>query len=160
MNLRAGLRARSRPASPSGLFLLLQQKNKNKMDIFSSFATDETLENEGKWRPLSKTAKILVARSGNPKYVALLRSKMTEAQLDLSSGEEADQLAEALLIDVMADTILLGWVGLTYQGKEAPYSREMARTFLRVKDFRKKVSSMADDFEAFKVQADGEQKND
>lgn len=130
------------------------------MDIFSSFATDEVLESAGKWRPLSKTAKILVARSGNPKYVALLRAKMAEAQLDLSSGEEADQLAEGILIDVMAETILLNWEGLTYQGKEAPYSREMAKTFLRVKDFRKKVSGMSDDFEAFKVKADVEQKND
>lgn len=129
------------------------------MDIFSSFATDETLENAGKWRPLSKTAKILVARSGNPKYVALLRAKMTESQLDLSSGPEADQLAEGILVDVMAETILLDWSGLTYQGKEAPYSREMAKTFLKVKDFRKKVTAMADDFEAFRVKQDDEQKN-
>lgn len=130
------------------------------MDIFSSFATDETLENEGKWRPLSKTAKILVARSGNPKYVAMLRAKMAEAQLDLSSGEEADQLAEGILIDVMAKTILLGWSGLTYQGKEAPYSFEMAKTFLKVKDFRKKVAGMSDDFESFRVKEEVEQKND
>lgn len=129
------------------------------MDIFSSFATDETLETAGKWRPLSKTAKILVARSGNPKYVALLRKKMEEAQLDLSSGPEADQLAESILIDVMAETILLNWEGLTYQGKEAPYSREMAKTFLKVKDFRRKVSAMADDFEAFRVKQEAEQGN-
>lgn len=130
------------------------------MDIFTSFATDETLENAGKWRPLSKTARILVARSGNPKYVELLRAKMAEAQLDLTSGPEADQLAETILIDVLAETILLGWEGLTYQGKEAPYSREMAKTFLKVKDFRRKVTAMADDFEAFRVKQDVEQKND
>jgi hypothetical protein len=129
------------------------------MDIFSSFATDETLENEGKWRQLSLTAKILVARSPNEKYVTALRAKMADAQLDLLSGPEADKIAEGILIDVMAETILLNWSGLTYQGKEAPYSREMAKTFLKVKDFRKKVAAMADDFEAFRVKEDKEQGN-
>jgi hypothetical protein len=159
MKPRAGRPARSRSVGPSALFILLQKKN-YKMDIFTSFATDETLENNGKWRPLSKTAKILVARSGNDKYVELLRAKMQEAQLDLSSGSEADEIAQGILIDVMAESILLGWEGLTYQGKEAPYSREMAKTFLKVKDFRKKVSAMAEDFEAFRVQEDKAQGND
>lgn len=130
------------------------------MDIFTSFATDEALENNGKWRQLSKTAKILVARSGNAKYVTSLRAKMAESQLDLTSGQEADQLAESILVDVMAETILLGWSGLTYQGKPVEYSRAMAKTFLEVKDFRKKVADMSNDFEAFKVKADAEQKND
>jgi len=156
MNPRA-VSSRPRKASPSGLFIILQKKNK--MDIFSSFATDETLENEGKWFPLSKTAKIKVARAGNPKYQALLRAKMKEAQLEYSSGDEADQLAEAILIDVMAHTILLGWESLTYQGKDAPFSVGMAATFLKVKDFRKKVSELSSNFESYKLQADAAQGN-
>jgi hypothetical protein len=159
MNPRAVRKGCSRSPSPSGLLLILQKRN-NKMDIFQAFATDEILENAGKWRDLSRTAKILVARTGNEKYVETLRAKMTENQLDLSSGAEADQMAEGILIDVMAETILLGWSGLTYQGKEVPYSREMAKTFLKVKDFRKKVSAFADDFEAFRVKEEKAQGND
>lgn len=130
------------------------------MDIFAAFATDEKLEAEGKWFPLSKTAKIRVARSGNPKYVALLRAKMKEAQLDLSSGEEADQLAEEVLIDVMSQTILTGWEGITDKdGKVVPYSVEAARSYLRVKDFRRKVDGLSQNFEAYRVQAEEAQGN-
>lgn len=131
------------------------------MDIFAAFATDEKLEAEGKWFPLSKTAKIRVARSGNPKYVALLRAKMKEAQLDLSSGDEADQLAEEVLIDVMSQTILTGWEGITDKdGKAVPFSAEAARTYLRIKDFRRKVDGLSQNFEAFRVKAEAEQGND
>lgn len=130
------------------------------MDILSSFSTDEKLENEGKVFPLSKTASIKVARSGNAKYVALLRQKMSEAQLDLVGGDEADQLAEAILIDVMAETILVGWKGIKEGDTDVPYSVGKAKEYLKVKDFRRKVSSLSENFEAFKLKAEAEQKND
>jgi hypothetical protein len=129
------------------------------MDIFSSFATDEKLETEGKVFPLSKTASVLVARSGNPKYVALLRKKMAEAQLDLTSGDEGDQLAESILIDVMAETILLGWKGVQEAGTDVPYSVAKARDYLKLKDFRRKISGLSENFESFKLKAEVEQKN-
>lgn len=130
------------------------------MDIFATFASDEKAELEGQWFPLSKTAKVLVARSGNTNYVAALRKTLEKNQMDLNSGgPEAEQLAEQALIDVMSSTILLGWEDLSFQGKSVSYSVEMAKTMLRVKDFRKKVSGFADSFEAFRVKADVEQGN-
>lgn len=130
------------------------------MDIIATFTTDEKLEAEGKWFPLSKTAKVLVARSGNDKYMSVLRQKMKEAQIDLSAGEEAEKLAEDVLIDVMAETLLLGWEGITHDGKPVPYSREQARTYLRIKDFRKKIAGFSDNFEAFRAKAEVEQGKD
>jgi hypothetical protein len=157
MNLRSGLRARSRKAGPSGLFVTLLENNK--MDIFSSFATDEKLENEGKVFPLSKTAKVKVARSGNTKYVTQLRKKMAEAQLDLATGEEADQLAEGILVEVMAETILVGWSGISENGVDVPYSVAKAAEYLKIKDFRRKISALSENFESFKLKAEVEQKN-
>lgn len=130
------------------------------MDIIATFTTDEKLEAEGKWFPLSKTAKVLVARSGNDKYMSVLRQKMKEAQIDLSAGEEAEKLAEDVLIEVMAETLLLGWEGITQDGKPVPYSREQARTYLRIKDFRKKIAGFSDNFEAFRAKAEVEQGKD
>ena len=130
------------------------------MDIIATFTTDEKLEAEGKWFPLSKTAKVLVARSGNDTYMSVLRQKMKEAQIDLSAGEEAEKLAEDVLIDVMAETLLLGWEGITQDGKPVPYSREQARTYLRIKDFRKKIAGFSDNFEAFRAKAEVEQGKD
>jgi hypothetical protein len=131
------------------------------MDIFATFATDEKLEVEGRWFDLSKTAKVRVARSGNPQYIKLLRKKLDENRIDLDSqGDEANDVAEKLMIDVMADTILLGWEGLEFRGKPMEYSRLNARLLLQVKDFRKKVSGFSESFEAFKVKAQEELGND
>jgi hypothetical protein len=131
------------------------------MDIFATFATDEKLEVEGRWFDLSKTAKVRVARSGNPQYIKLLRKKLDEKRIDLDSqGDEANDVAEKLMIDVMADTILMGWEGLEFRGKPMEYSRLNARLLLQVKDFRKKVSGFSESFEAFKVKAQEELGND
>ena len=129
------------------------------MDIFNSFATDEKLENEGKWFPLSKDAKVLVARSGNPKYLSSLRKKMADAQLDLSTGDEADQLAESILVDVIGETILLGWSGITEKDVTVVYSATKAKEYLKVKDFRKKIVGLSENFNAFKLKEAEEQKN-
>lgn len=130
------------------------------MDIFSAFATDEKLEVEGKWFPLSKTARVLVARAGNPNYVAALRKALEKNQLDLeNSGPEADHLAEQVMIDVISSTILLGWEGLSFKGKATDHSVAAAKQFLQVKDFRKKITGFSESFAAFKVKADEEQGN-
>lgn len=131
------------------------------MDIFDVYKTDDKAEVEGRWFPLSKTAKVLVARTGNPRYSAAFRKKLQEHELDLNTGgPEADELAEALLVDVMSHTILLGWEGLKFQGEEVSYSKEMSRTMLKVKDFRKKVVSLSDSMENFKVRAEEQQGKD
>ena len=129
------------------------------MDIFSSFATDTTLENEGKWFPLSKTAKVRVARAGNDKYREVLGARLKEAQLDGMPEKEADAVAEEIIIDVMAETVLLGWSGITEKTLEVPYSVAKAREYLKVKDFRKKIGGFADNFEAYRLKAETEQGN-
>lgn len=131
------------------------------MDIFTSFATDEKAEVEGRWFPLSKTASILVARNNNPRYKAALRKGLEKNRVDLDSGgPEADYLAEQLFIDVQADTVLLDWKGLSFQGKDVVYSPEMSRTLLRVKDFAKKVNALSDSMENFRVKGEEAAKND
>lgn len=131
------------------------------MDIFKSFATDEKAELEGRWFPLSKTAKVLVARNNNPRYKANLRKRLESNRVDLDSGgPEADYLAEQLFLEVQADTILLGWEGLSFQGKDVLYSPEMSRTLLRVKDFAKKINALSDSLENFRVKEEEATKND
>lgn len=131
------------------------------MDVFSTYATDEKAEVEGKWFPLSKTAKVLVARNGNQRYQAAFRKKLADHEMDLNTGTpEADKLAEEILVDVMAETILLGWEGLSFQGQAVSYSREMAKTMLRVKDWRRRINAIADSLENYRIQAEEAAKND
>ncbi|MBT2321291.1 hypothetical protein J7E62_02820 [Variovorax paradoxus] len=131
------------------------------MDIFDNFATDEKKEIEGAWFPLSKTAKVLVARGGNENYLQILRKKLEASGIDLAgTTKEDEKAAEAVFIDAMATTILVGWEGLSFQGESLPYSTENARKLLAVKDFRKKVSAFSENFGAFKAKAERELGND
>ncbi len=130
------------------------------MDIFAQYATDEQAEVEGRWFPLTSKAKLLVGRAGNTNFNTQLRAALAKNQIDLDAGGvDADNLAEGLIVDVMASTILLGWEGLEYKGRQVAYSPEMARTMLRIKDFRKKVTALSETLEAFKAKAEAEQGN-
>ncbi|VTU32279.1 hypothetical protein H4CHR_02980 [Variovorax sp. PBS-H4] len=126
------------------------------MDIFETFATDPKLELEGALLPLdSKGAKVLVARAGNDNYIRLLRKKLEAANLDLASTSKEDEAAaEALFIEVQAQTILLGWEGLKFKGDTLPYSVENARILLSVKDFRRKIEALSQNFDNFKAKAE------
>lgn len=123
------------------------------MDLFKAYATDAKLEIEGRVVPLSKTASIKVARSGNPEYIKLLRSGLESNKLDLDAGgDDANEVAQTVIIDVMSKTILLGWEGVEYKGEPLAYSHANAKMLLtELPDFRKKVDALASSFEAFKV---------
>lgn len=131
------------------------------MDIFATFATDEVAESEGRWFPLSKKAKVLVARTGNPNYIKALRQRMKDNQIDPEdNSDENEKLVTSLVVDTMAETILLGWKGLEYKGKALEYSKENAVTLLEVKDFRKRIGNIADSAESFRLKDEEEAGND
>lgn len=130
------------------------------MDIFNSFATDAKVEVEGRWVPLSKDAKVLVARSGNQRFVELMRKTLKQNSVNLDDkSKENQELIEKLVLDVTAETVLLGWEGLTFKGEPLPYSRENAIKLLAVKDFRTKVQELADQGSAYLLRELEEQGN-
>lgn len=129
-------------------------------DVYAAFATDEQAEVSGRWFPIGKGAKVKVARTGNDRYNAEFRRLVEERQLDLNDGGAgAEQAAADILLQVQAKTILVGWEGIAFQGKQVEYSVEMAKTLLGVKDFRKRVLTMADSFENFRVKSEEQQGN-
>jgi len=132
------------------------------MDIFSSFATDEVAESEGRWFPLDKTAKVLVARAGNPNYLKALRQKMRDNQIDTEdTSDENDKLVTSLIVETMAETVLLGWSGdVKFKGQPMEYSRANAITLLSLKGFRKRISDIADKAESFRIKEEEAQGND
>lgn len=128
------------------------------LDIFAQFATDETLEENGTWFDIGGGARILVARSGNRKYGKLLTKEVERARKVLDLNDEvADKKSEEIMIAVIAETILLGWEGVTFKGKELEYNVENAKQLLAIKDFRKLVAQYADDTSAFKFKETEEQ---
>lgn len=130
------------------------------MDIFTEYAANETLENEGTWTELGD-AKLLIARAGNKKYIRKLSRAVDRSKKLLDRKDDAaDALSDKIMIDVMAETILLGWEGVTFKGEVLPYSVENAKMLLELKDFRRQVMELADDFESFKAVQEQEQGND
>jgi hypothetical protein len=130
------------------------------MDIFKEYATDENLEVEGTWFEVGD-AKLLIARLGNKKYARKL-SKLYERNRKLLDRKDdaADALSDKIMIEVLAETILLGWQGLEFQGKAFPYSKENAMKALEIKDFRKSVMDLAGDESEFKAVKEEEEGND
>lgn len=118
---------------------------------FAEFATDTVAEIEGKWFPL-KDAKLKLARTGNPRYREKLRVELNIHQEAISKGLLDLELNDAVMIDVLVDTILLDWKGFTEGGKDVPYTKAKAREMLtRFRDFREFVAATADKMENFRT---------
>ena len=64
------------------------------------------------------------------------------------------------MVKVIAKTILLGWENVKFKGEDLPYSLTNAEMLLGIKDFRREIVKLADDFDSFKAQkAEEDEKN-
>lgn len=140
------------------------------LDIFETFATDETLEVEGKWHDLGSGSRILVARQNNTNYLNVFSELYQEHGKAIEDGAAApegskerkagDKASLDINVATMARTILLGWENLTYKGKPLEYSVENAEMLLRIKDFRVLVFGLMTDIENFRQkQEEAQEKN-
>lgn len=121
------------------------------LDVFNEYATKEHLENDGTWVELGD-AKFLIARTGNKRYVRKLSKAVDRHKKLLDRKDDAaDKLSDQIMVDVIAETILLGWQGVSFKGETMPYSLENAKTLLAIKDFRRQIVELADDFDAYKA---------
>lgn len=130
------------------------------INVKKQFGTDLNAEINGSEVEFSGE-KLHIARAGNPKYSRMLSKLVEKHQKELNQkNDAADALSDKILIDVMAETILLGWADGAFEdddGKAIPYSKAAAREQLSVKDFRKEVSRMSDDIDNFRVKQEEEQ---
>lgn len=125
-------------------------------DVFSQFATDENLENNGTVFPLGKGASVTVARAGNAAYAKLLNKLVEQNRVALDAEDEAsEELSKSIMIDVYAKTILLGWKNLSFKGEDmGEYTVERAKTLLSIKDFRVHIDKLSNNIDAYKVKAE------
>lgn len=130
-------------------------------DLFTQFATDETAELAGTWRPIGGGIDLLIARSGNRNYARTL-NLLVEANrevLDLRN-EVADAKSDEIMVEVLGETILLGWRGpVTFKGKDLPFSKENAKEVLKMREFRLLVARLSDDVAAYRAKLETEQGN-
>ena len=129
------------------------------MDLFKTFATDEKLEVEGRWVQFDSNTSFKIARAYN-KHFSRLFQRMYESNKHAlkAKGEEAETLADNIMCEVMAKTILVDWKGpVSIKGEDiGAYSVSGAEKALKLKEFRAWVNSQADDTAAFKVDQEEE----
>jgi hypothetical protein len=124
------------------------------MDIYATYATDENAEINGVWQKLGD-AELLIARANNPRYARALTTQAEKHQAELDKGDEdADALSNKLLVDVFAETLLLGWKNVSYNGESLPYTPENARKVLAHKDFRREVARLAESIDAYRIKTE------
>jgi hypothetical protein len=122
------------------------------MDLYRQFQTDDQKEVDGVWVPLSATARIKVARMGNPRYRECIKKKSAPYRQAGLATEIPAEVYQQLVREAVAETILVGWEGLTTDGKKVPYTRETALKFCTdLKDFYSLVLTASDSMETFRV---------
>lgn len=131
------------------------------MDLFSKFKTDAEKERDGVWVPLDGEGRIRVARTNNPLYRESLVRKVSRYKTATKSKVIPEDDWLDIVNELVAETILVGWEGITEKGQPLPYSVENAKRVLtELKDFREMVLSIADNMDNFKEELDeGTEKN-
>jgi hypothetical protein len=122
------------------------------MDI-SEFETDLDLEKNGVWVDIGGGAQLLVARIGNPQFQTLLRKKTKPVLRLINQNRLPDEALEEMMIETMAETVLLDWKGLTRNGENVPFSKANALKLLKKRDFRTLVQEIANTQETFRAEA-------
>jgi hypothetical protein len=116
--------------------------------------TDTSKETEGVWTEY-EGVKVLVARMNNASFLRALREKSkstVEGNLQAMATEKSD----ALMIEVMAEHILLGWKPFDFDGQTIEHNRENAISLLThdpdfrdfISDFSRNVGNFMQDSES------------
>lgn len=125
------------------------------MDVFNTYATNPKKEVEGVWRDAPGSGRVLVGRSGNRNYSRLLAALYERNQRELDAKTpEAEDLSDQIMIEVMAETVLLGWEGITFKGRAMTYSKENAKLLLGVKDFRLFIVRLSNEIDGYRAAAE------
>jgi hypothetical protein len=131
------------------------------MDFWQSYATDPKAEQEGKEFPWGGGVTLTLARANNPKYTSLLASlyEKNKDALDKRDTDEdraaAEELSTQIMAEVLAKTVLLGWIGpVTFKGEKLEYSAANAQKLLMLKEFQNEVARKAADFRNFRFETE------
>lgn len=111
------------------------------MDL-KSYATDEQLEEEGRWIPL-EDGEFLIAASGNPQHKKLI-AKLARTKYAQALRQQNVREIEKMNVEAMAGAILLDWRGnVNVDGKPVTYSKEAALALLKFSQFREWVATQS-----------------
>lgn len=131
------------------------------MDLKKMFGTDAAAEKEGIWYDLGNGAQIKVARLGNENNKRVSKRISAPYKFQIQRGTLSDDVQLKLSIAAIAESILIDWKGLIYEGVAIDYSIDNATKLLtELKDFRDQVMVVANDLQQYqKEEVQEEEKN-
>lgn len=95
--------------------------------LYDVFETNKDIEKTGIILDYGSAGKIKIARAGgsNVNFAKVLEQKMRPYRRQFETGAMADSVANKLLIETFAETVILGWEGVVGRdGNPLPFSRE------------------------------------
>lgn len=101
--------------------------------IYDMYATDHQREVEGFWHPVTDKISFRLARAGgaNMGFTKTLEQKTRPHRRQLDDDNMDVALANKLLIETFAETVILDWKGITdANGKKVAYSPAAATKLL------------------------------
>jgi hypothetical protein len=119
------------------------------------FKTDPEREIKGVEIHVGEDFYVTVARAGNRASQAKYREMMSEPSVAVAvrAGNLSDAKMTSIVSEIRATCILVGWRGLTENGKEIPYSVEKARELLAIPDFAARIAEWSETQELFREQS-------
>ena len=127
------------------------------MAKLSQFKQDVSKSEEGVKVDLGDGLQVTVARIGNKKYQDFIRKATKPYQQAIRNKTLSDSIYEKIMVEAMADSILLGWEGMEDDhGDLIPYSKDMALEILSdpaYADFKQLVNDLANEQETFRSEA-------
>lgn len=123
-------------------------------DIFGQLATDKKKQEGGTWITPGSGWKVKVAEFANPAFKSYWEAITVPFRRQIENKTISDAELEELMIDAMAETILVDWDGIVVDGKKFPYSKKNAvRLMTELPKFRDIVAEESRRFENFRAAA-------
>ena len=100
--------------------------------ISALFGTNATLETDGIWIDYGDYGKFLIARAGgqNKKFRNMFEKKIRPYRAAINMGTLDDAVAERIMREAFAETVVLGWDLVGDDGEPFPFSVEHCITLL------------------------------
>jgi len=119
---------------------------------FSELKSDKQAEIDGVWTDYAPGFRVKIARMNNPEFEKALRRIRRPYLRRMRRGEISEDVAEMIMRQAVAETILLGWEGLVDDDdKPIIYSKEKALELLsESREFFNEVFDMSRDAAIFR----------
>lgn len=126
------------------------------MEVGELFANPD-LEKEGVWVDYRGGVSLKIARLGNPNFSRVYDAKLKPHRRKQRAGTLGTDVETRILCEVLSETVLLDWEGLSRGGKSLKYtSREAFALLHAYRDFRDEVVEYASNEEVFHKQDEEE----